>query len=256
VLSSRGGTNFSGQAWRGFDIRSALEERLGLPVSYVNDANAAALYAHHAHFGPQSAARSSVSAIVGTGLGGGIVLDGGVVKGSAGMAGELGHIRIPLDGVLAPGQPMPVCNCGRAGDAESVASPSAIGRNLLPYWLTRFPRHRLAGVPLIEAARELRSLAEEQDPLALAIFSQQAGALGRLLTIVADVIDPDVYFIGGGVVEARPSFSEWFIARVEESIAVREEQSRSVKLVTDGDMAGARGAALTAWQASSSLNLW
>ena len=59
--------------WWGFDIRGALEARLGLPVVYNNDGNAAALYAHHEHFGADAVRRSSVAAIVGTGLGGGVV---------------------------------------------------------------------------------------------------------------------------------------------------------------------------------------
>jgi len=87
VISSRGATNFSAPAWRGFDFRSALEERLQLPVVYNNDGNAAALYAHHRFFGDRAAEESSVSAIVGTGLGGGVIEAGRVIKGVAGMAG-------------------------------------------------------------------------------------------------------------------------------------------------------------------------
>ena len=160
VISSRGATNFSEPEWRGFDVRGALEGRIGLPVLYNNDANAAALYAHHAHFGPEAAAlRSSVSAIVGTGLGGGVIEAGRVVRGAAGMAGEFGHVWIPMDGLLGPGQPAPVCNCGFAGDAESVASLTGIGKNLLPYWLTRFPGHELAAAgPLAKAAKLVRGL--------------------------------------------------------------------------------------------------
>src|SRR5690606_8624908 len=105
VLSSTGATNFSDPAWHGFDFRGALERRLDLPVTYLNDANAAALYAHHTHFGADAARRSSVSAIVGTGLGGGVVEHGHVVTGASGMAGELGHVHIPLDGILGPEQP-------------------------------------------------------------------------------------------------------------------------------------------------------
>ena len=60
VISSRGSTNFSQPAWRGFDVRGALERRLGLPVIYHNDGNAAALYAHHVHFGADAMSRSSV----------------------------------------------------------------------------------------------------------------------------------------------------------------------------------------------------
>ena len=107
VISSKGATNFAQPAWRGFDVRGALEARLGLPVVYNNDANAAALYAHHVRFGDKAAGHSSVSAIVGTGLGGGVIEAGRVVRGAAGMAGELGHVQIPLHGLLAEGQPLP-----------------------------------------------------------------------------------------------------------------------------------------------------
>ena len=144
VISSKGATNFSQAPWRGFDIRGALERRLGLPVVYNNDGNAAALYAHHAHFGREAALHSSVSAIVGTGLGGGVIEAGRVIRGATGMAGELGHVHIPMQGLLAEGQPIPECNCGFLGDVESVASLTGIERNLLPYWLTRFPDHELA----------------------------------------------------------------------------------------------------------------
>src|SRR6266581_1344839 len=90
VISTRGAVNFADPAWRGFDVRGALEARLGLPVVYNNDANAASLYAHHAHFGRDAARRSSVALIVGTGLGGGVVESGRVVRGASGMAGEPG----------------------------------------------------------------------------------------------------------------------------------------------------------------------
>ena len=160
VISSLGATNFAQPAWRGFDVRGALEARIGLPVVYNNDGNAAALYAHHVHFGDRSAAASSVSAIVGTGLGGGVIESGHVIRGASGQAGEFGHIRIPLDGILMPDQPMPTCNCGLAGDVESVASLTGILRNLLPYWLTKHPEHPLAALPLADAAKAVRSYGE------------------------------------------------------------------------------------------------
>jgi predicted NBD/HSP70 family sugar kinase len=235
-------------SWHGFDIRGALEARIGLPVIYNNDANAAALYAHHRHFGPAAAEKSSVAAIVGTGLGGGVVESGRVVGGAAGMAGELGHVQIPLYGVLEEGQPIPMCNCGFAGDAESVASLTGIKKNLLPYWLTRYPDHPLAGEPIDKAAKALRTYAEKEDPLALAVFAQQARAIGKLFTIAANFTDPDAYFIGGGVVEAAPRFRQWFLDIVRESTDLRREQIEvaTFALVPDLDMAGARGAAVAA----------
>jgi predicted NBD/HSP70 family sugar kinase len=249
VISSRGSTNFSHPGWRGFDFRGALEERLGLPVVYNNDANAAALYAHHVRYGTEAAEHSSISAIVGTGLGGGVVEAGQVVKGAAGMAGELGHVPIPMEGLLAEGQPLPRCNCGFVGDAESVASLTGIEKNLLPYWLTRFEGHELGRLPsLAEAARFVRRYGERGDPLAREIFRQQAMALGRLFTIAANYSDPSTYFLGGGVVEAAPAFRDWFLATVREHTLLREEQVRvaSFALVPDLDMAGARGAAIAA----------
>lgn len=248
VISSKGATNFGHSGWRGFDIRGALADRLGLPVIYNNDGNSAALYAHHVRFGPESGERSSVAAIVGTGLGGGIVDAGHVIKGAAGMAGELGHVPIPLEGLLGPGQPMPACNCGQSGDAESVASLTGIQNNLLPYWLTRYEGHPLGALPINKAAKLVRKYAEDGDELALAIFRQQAMALGRLFTIAANFLDPDAYFLGGGVVEAAPHFRDWFFAEVRASTVLREEQARAaeITLVPDLDMAGARGSAVAA----------
>jgi glucokinase len=253
VISSVGSTNFSHPAWSGFDVRGALQAALGAPVVYNNDANAAALYAHTAHFGGDAAGRSSISAIVGTGLGGGVIESGRIVRGVAGMAGELGHVHIPLHGLLEVGQPLPQCNCGFVGDAESVASLTGIEKNLLPWWLGQFPDHELAGVtPAHKAAQLVRALGERRDPMALKIFEQQAMALGRLFTIAANYSDPDAYFLGGGVVEAKPQFRAWFLGRVREHTLLRDEQTRLAQfaLVPDLDMAGARGSALAALAAA------
>ena len=248
VISSKGATNFNQRSWHGFDIRGALETRLRLPVIYNNDANAAALYAHHRHFGAEAMSRSSVAAIVGTGLGGGVVERGRVVSGAAGMAGELGHVQIPLHGVLEPDQPVPLCNCGFAGDVESISSLTAIKNNLLPYWLSKFPDHPLAAEPIGQAAKLLRGYGEKEDPLALAVFGQQAKAIGKLFTIAANFTDPDAYLLGGGVVEAAPRFRQWFLNTVREQTQLRDEQqaAASFALVADLDMAGARGAAVAA----------
>ena len=254
VLSSRGSTNFAHEGWRGFDVRGALEQRLGLPVVYSNDARAAALYAHRQHFGGDAPWHSSVSVVVGTGLGGGVVVGGAVLPAAAGMAGEVGHVPVPLDGVLEPDQPVPVCSCGRQGDAESVASLSGIAR-LLPYWLGREPAHGLAGLPVAQAAKQVRGLAERGDPLALRILGQQAAVLGRLCTILSGVVDPGAFFVGGGVVEAAPHLRDWFVDRVREAADLRDEQRGApFALVPDLDMAGARGAALAALAAVDGMS--
>jgi glucokinase len=251
VISARGATNFAAPEWWRFDFRDAVEQRLQLPVIYNNDGNAAALYAHERHFVADASRRSSVSAIVGTGLGGGVIEAGRVVRGAAGMAGELGHIQIPLDGLLAPGQPVPRCNCGLFGDLESVASLSGIANNLLPFWLTRYPDHPLGRFDVATAARLVRAHGERGDELARHIFGQQAMAIGRLFTIAANFTDPDAYFVGGGVTDAARGFRTWFLDHVRAATMLREEQAdvATFALVPDLDMAGARGSALAALRA-------
>ena len=249
VMSATGSTNFVEPGWRSFDYRGALERRLEVPVTYINDGNAAAIYAHAQAFGPDDRSHASISAIVGTGLGGGVVAAGQVVVGVAGMAGELGHVRISVEDILAPDQPMPRCNCGLAGDVESIASLTGIVTSLLPYWLTRYPDHPLATVASIgEAAKQVRSYGEQGDPMARAIFEQQAMAIGGLFSIAANVIDADAYFVGGGIVETSPEFRNWFLERVAHHTELRAEQRAVVRflVVPDGDMAGARGAAIAA----------
>ena len=164
------------------------------------------------------------------------------------MAGEFGHINIPLEGLLEQGQSLPRCNCGLSGDVESFASLTGIQNNLLPYWLTRYPGHDLAGEPIGLAARKVRGYAEKGDPMSLAIFGQQAKALGALFSIAANFLDPDIYFLGGGVVEAEPHFRDWFLDTVKANTSLREEQAKvaEIALVPDRDMAGARGSAVAA----------
>jgi predicted NBD/HSP70 family sugar kinase len=101
---------------------------------------------------------------------------------------------------------------------------------------------------MAKAAMAVRGLGEKGDPLARKIFEQQAVALGRLFTIAANFTDPSAYFLGGGVVETSAEFREWFLGKVRESTILRDEQARVARfaLVSDLDMAGARGAALGA----------
>ncbi len=254
VISSKGSTNFQQAAWRDYDIRSAVESHIGIPVIYNNDGNAAALYAHEHLFGVDAQHRSSVAAIVGTGLGGGVVERGLIVRGASGMAGEFGHVQIPMDGLLEPDQPVPRCNCGLAADLESVASLSGIERNLLPYWLQRYPDHPLAEIAAKSpsgAARAVRGFGEDGDELALHVFAQQAIAIGRMFTIASNYTDPDAYLVGGGVVESAPHFRDWFLDAVRAATSLRDEQRAVAKfaVVADLDMAGARGSALAALRA-------
>jgi len=205
---------------------------LEVPVIYNNDGNAAALYAHHSHFGREAALHSSVSAIVGTGLGGGVIEAGRVISGAAGMAGELGHVHIPMQGLLADGQPIPECNCGFVGDVESVASLTGIERKppaVLADALSG-PRAREKGVDQRgrEAGPRLRRL---RRPAGTRDLQSAGDGDRRLFTIASNFIDPSAYFVGGGVVEASPRFREWFAhARARaHSTARRAARGRDVR---------------------------
>jgi predicted NBD/HSP70 family sugar kinase len=167
------------------------------------------------------------------------------------MAGELGHVHIPMAALLEPGQPVPRCNCGFDGDLESVASLSGIRNNLLPYWLTRYPGHALAELPIDAAAKAVRGYGEQGDEMALRIFRQQAVAIGHMFTIASNFTDPDAYFVGGGVVDAQPHFRDWFLDLVRQHTLLRDEQREVAEflVVTDLDMAGARGSAMAALSA-------
>jgi predicted NBD/HSP70 family sugar kinase len=156
-----------------------------------------------------------------------------------------------MDGRLVPGQPVPRCNCGFAGDLEGVASLSGIANNLLPFWLTRYPDHPLADVAIGRAAKQVRDYGERGDELAQRIFDQQAMAIGRMFTIAANFFDPDTYFIGGGVTDTGAEFRTAFIERVQAATELRQEQAQvaTFAIVSDLDTAGARGSALAALRA-------
>jgi glucokinase len=94
----------------------------------------------------------------------------------------------------------------------------------------------------------VRGFGERGDEMARRIFEQQAMAIGRLFTIAANFTDPDVYFIGGGVIEAAPEFRDWFLDAVAEHTLLRDEQREvaTIELAPDLDMAGCRGSAIAA----------
>src|SRR4029077_11727029 len=119
---------------------------------------------------------------------------------------------------------------------------------LLPYWLTRFPGHELAGVPIAKGAKLVRGYPERGDEMSLAISRQQAMAIGQVFSIAAKFTDPDTYFVGGGEIEAAPHFRDWFLGLLRESASRYAEQPglAGTTLFPDLDMAGARGSAIAA----------
>jgi predicted NBD/HSP70 family sugar kinase len=234
--------------WAGFDIREGLAQRLGKPVSYLNDGNAGALWGHFTIFGAYGK-ETSVSVVIGTGLGGGVILDGNVVKGRQGFGGELGHVLIPYQSIFGINGLTPECNCGRIGDLESLCSLTAIEKSFLPFFLRRYPGHNLGKLgDLHHAAKLVRGLADKGDALCREIFRVQANALGLFFDEMVNTFDPDALIVGGGALETSPEFQRWFIEEIRAGMpGQREEQADiPIYLMPNGDTAGARGAAIEA----------
>jgi glucokinase len=245
VMSARGSTNFVHANWAGFDIREGLAHKLGKPVSYLNDGNAAALWGHYAIFGANSK-ETSISTIIGTGNGGGVILEGNVVKGKNGFGGELGHVLLPYQSIAGIDGMVPKCNCGRVGDLESLCSLTGIERNILPYLLKRNPAHGLAGVEANVAAKRVRGMADRGDLLCKEVFRIQAHAAGLFFDEMINTFDPDALIVGGGALEASAAFQKWFMDEIRIGMPDQREEQAGIPIhvIPNGDTAGARGAAI------------
>ncbi len=183
--------------WNGVDLDSELTKLINKPVVIENDANAAAW--GEAKFGAGRNKNHMILLTIGTGLGGGIVFNGALVRGAFGTAAEFGHMRVVPDGHL--------CGCGARGCFEQYASGSA---------LLRHAREAISASP--DMARNLLSrangsiegltgaditqAAKEGDPVALAAFNTTAEWLGAGIASLSVLLDPDCVVIGGGVIDA------------------------------------------------------
>jgi predicted NBD/HSP70 family sugar kinase len=246
VFSARGSTNFVHTNWSNFDMCAGLKAKLGIPVTYLNDGNAGALWGHFNMFGA-SAKFSSISAIVGTGLGGGVIVNGQVLTGRKGFGGELGHVLIPYQNITGIEGMQPVCNCGRPGDLESLCSLTAIEMTLLPYFLKRYPDHELAKAGP-GASKRVRGMAERGDEMCREIFRVQAHALGLFFDEMINTFDPDALIVGGGAIETGKEFQDWFIEQIRAGMPGQrvEQADIPIRIMPNGDTAGARGAAIEA----------
>lgn len=175
-----------------FHIRQLLEERLDKPVKIDNDANVAAL--GEAWGGAGKGIDNCVCYTLGTGVGGGIIIDGKIYQGFSGFAGELGHMSVVPD--LEAIQ----CGCGKMGCLETVSSATGIIR-MANDAVARGDRTELALVENI-MAKDVFDAAKVGDEVALRIVNRAAFYLGKSLAAVAVVLNPEVFIIGGGVSKA------------------------------------------------------
>ena len=219
-------------------LRDLMGKQLGLPVFIDNDANVAALAEFL--FGAGRGARNVVMLTIGTGIGGGLILDGEIYRGTTGSAAELGHVVVQEDGPPCQG------NCPNRGCVETLASGTAIAREGKAA-AEREPDSSL-GKALAEGpivGKTVTELAINGDPLAAGVVAEAGRHLGVALASLANIFDPDVIVIGGGV----SVVGELLIgpARKElESRALTPMNRTPVKIAELGPKAGMIGAAAMA----------
>ncbi|TMQ71715.1 MAG: ROK family protein [Candidatus Eisenbacteria bacterium] len=215
--------------WEAFPLRERLSQRLGLPVVVDNDANLAALAEHR--LGAARGARVSITVTVGTGIGAGIVVEGRVLHGARGGAGEIGHLPLGRGG--AP------CRCGVPDCVEPDASGSGLARHA-----------RELGLSPAEAATVFAA-AEAGDPRAQAVVAAMADRLGAALGVAVSLIDPDVVVLGGGVAQAGERLLEPVRAAVSRYTLATHREGLRVVAAALGERAGVIGAGLLAWDAAA-----
>ena len=167
-------------------FREDLEAALGRPIRLANDANCLAL--SEAVDGAAAGARVAYAVIIGTGCGGGLAVDGRLVDGASGIAGEWGHNPLPWP---TPDEtPGPTCWCGLHGCLETWISGSGLARD----------HSAVSGGHL--TAEEVMAAARAGDDAAKASFERYVGRLGRGLAMICNILDPDVFVFGGGMSKA------------------------------------------------------
>ena len=233
------------EAWQNVPFAKLLSEQLtGVPVFIENDGNLGAL--GEVTLGVGQGVRNLVGIFVGTGIGGGIVLDGKLWRGTHLVAGEIGHMVILAEG--------PVCGCGRRGCLESVASRTAIERDIRLG--LRAGRESMMGELIKHEGKDritsgiVAEAYAKRDPLVYEVISRAQHYLGIFCGSVINFLDPQMIVIGGGVAEA---LGEGFVDPVREiayQYAMNRQDAQNVKIVLSelGDHAVLIGAAVHARQ--------
>ena len=230
-------------------LAALLSERLGLAVHVENDANCAALAEAH---GPEGdlECQQLVMLTVGTGVGGGIIIDGRPYRGASGAAGELGHMIIGLDlSRRVPGEGQ----FPRAGSLEALASGRALDQ-LAKRSASEHPDSalgRAAASGLTANGRTLTESAHAGDPQALADLALLGERLGVGIANVINIFDPQVVAIGGGVSAAHELLVDHARQSALRFVLPGVGSSTEIRLARSGPQAGVRGAALLASQESA-----
>lgn len=231
-----------GPTWDGFPLAQTLAKLSGLSVIIDNDVNVGAVGEHR--FGAGRGVSDMVALFVGTGLGGGIILNGELRTGFRGSAGEVGHMLVAADGEL--------CGCGERGHAEAYASRTAIERNiraaiqagepsLLAQELEKNGSLRLT-------AKYIQRAYEAGDAVTVKAVESAQYYLGLLIADCVNLLDPEAIVVGGGVLERMGDAYLEPVRGVARQHFLNQSAMESVRIVSAelGDSSGAIGAAVQA----------
>jgi len=222
--------------WRNFPLAERVRAHYNVPVRVDNDANAAALA--EVLWGAGRGYRNVFYATVGTGIGSGIILDGKILHGRTGAAGEAGHMGIDMHG--------PKCPCGKKGCVEVLASGPAIGRRARQKLgsHSNSVMHQLAGGDLHAVNGEIVSRAAQQgDALAREVIDETLDVLAYWLGNVIDFQEPEVIVMGGGVSTALAPYLEDIRRRWTGNVVNPWPEKVPLLLAHYGEEAGIAGAA-------------
>lgn len=226
-------------SWSNVPVKEYLENQLGCPAYILNDVDAG-VYGEY-RFGVASEARTAVGVFPGTGIGGGCVYDGQIIRGKTASCMEIGHVQVAPEG--------PLCGCGRRGCLEAVASRLVIAsqaaaaayRGQAPYLLEHFG----SDITSIRSGAIANSIAAGDTQVEM-IVREAARHIGRAVAGIVNLLGPDMVVLGGGLVEAM---TKLFVAEVgaaaQNRVLPSLANSFEVVAAELGDDAGVMGAA--AW---------
>ena len=226
---------------KNFPLARKIQKATGMPVVLGNDVNIG-LFGEH-QFGAAKGYSHVVGIFIGTGIGGGLILNGEIYGGAIGAAGEIGHMQLDPNG--------PLCGCGRYGCFEalcsrlSIATEAAVmaARQQAPYLLNTIGTN-----PLDIKSGELADAIRHGDRVIQDLIRRKAERIGVVMANVVNLLNPEMIVLGGGLVEALPGMLVRDSARAMQAQAM-SALARNVKVVSArlGDHAIVMGAAKKAW---------
>lgn len=220
-------------AWIDVPIVRRAEAAFGRPAILENDANAGALASHR--WGPWAGTNDLVYLTISTGIGAGALIDGRLLRGSAGNGGEVGHMIVAFDGRR--------CECGQRGCVEAYVSGTAIARRAMEAIAAGRPSS-LASIPAVTASDVAAAVGS--DALATEIWRETTSILGAVVTSVINLFGPQLVILGGGVTRAGTMLVDP-VARIAHASALSPDgRAADVVITPHGDAIGVLGSAASA----------